>query len=32
LSNLNGVTFEIYNSVVLPRILEMVVICKDTMA
>jgi vacuolar protein sorting-associated protein 35 len=32
LSNLNGVTFEIYKTVVLPKILEIVVICKDTMA
>jgi vacuolar protein sorting-associated protein 35 len=32
LSNLNGVTFEIYKSIVLPRILDIVVICKDTMA
>jgi vacuolar protein sorting-associated protein 35 len=32
LSNLNGVTFEIYNQIVLPRILEIVVMCKDTMA
>lgn len=32
LSNLNGVTFGIYKEIVLPRILEMVVQCKDTMA
>jgi len=32
LSNLEGVTFEVYQSTVLPRILEMVVMCKDTMA
>lgn len=32
LSNLNGVTFEIYKTVVLPEILKIVVICKDTMA
>lgn len=32
LSNLNGVTFDIYNQVVLPKILEIVVMCKDRMA
>jgi len=32
LANLNGVTFDIYKSIVLPRILDIVVICKDTMA
>jgi len=32
LSNLNGVTFEVYKETVLPRILEIVVVCKDTMA
>jgi len=32
LSSLNGVTFDIYKSIVLPRILDIVVICKDTMA
>lgn len=32
LSSLNGVTFEIYNESVLPRILEIMVMCKDTMA
>jgi len=32
LSNLNGVTYDIYKSIVLPRILEIVVMCKDTMA
>jgi vacuolar protein sorting-associated protein 35 len=32
LSNLNGVTFGIYKEIVLPRILEMVIQCKDTMA
>jgi vacuolar protein sorting-associated protein 35 len=32
LSNLNGVTYDIYKSIVLPRILDIVVICKDTMA
>ena len=32
LSNLNGVTFEIYKTIVLPKILEIVVMCKDTMA
>lgn len=32
LSNLEGVNFDIYKSIVLPRILDIVVICKDTMA
>lgn len=32
LSNLNSLTFEVYNTVVLPRVLEIVVMCKDTMA
>lgn len=32
LSNLEGVTYDIYKSVVLPKILEIIVICKDTMA
>jgi vacuolar protein sorting-associated protein 35 len=32
LSNLNGVTYDIYKQIVLPRILEIVVMCKDTMA
>lgn len=32
LSDLEGVTYEIYKSTVLPKILEIVVICKDTMA
>ena len=32
LSSLDGLTFELYKSTVLPKILEMVVICKDTLA
>ena len=32
LSNLEGVTFDVYQTTVLPRILEIVVMCKDTMA
>jgi vacuolar protein sorting-associated protein 35 len=32
LSSLEGLTFELYKSTVLPKILEMVVICKDTLA
>ncbi len=32
LSSLEGVSYDIYKSVVLPRILEIIVICKDTMA
>jgi len=32
LSSLNGVTFDIYNERILPRILEIVIMCKDTMA
>ena len=32
LSNLSGVNFPIYQETVLPKILEMVVQCKDTMA
>jgi len=32
LSSLEGVTFEIYKQIVLPRILEIVVVCKDTLA
>lgn len=32
LSMLNGCTFKVYQTVVLPRILEMVIKCKDTMA
>jgi vacuolar protein sorting-associated protein 35 len=32
LSSLNGVTFELYQQSVLPRILEIIVMCKDTMA
>ena len=32
LSNLEGVTYDIYKQIVLPRILEIVVMCKDTLA
>lgn len=32
ISNLNGLTFEIYTESVLPKILEIIVMCKDTMA
>ena len=32
LGHLEGLTYDIYKSVVLPKILEIVVICKDTMA
>jgi vacuolar protein sorting-associated protein 35 len=32
LSSLHGLTFEMYQTLVLPRILEIIVICKDTMA
>ena len=32
LSNLNGVTFDVYSNVVLPKILEIVFMCKDKMA
>ena len=32
LSMLEGVTYEIYKQTVLPKILEIVVMCKDTMA
>ena len=32
LSSLEGVTFDIYKQIVLPRILEIVVVCKDTLA
>lgn len=32
LSNLNGLTFELYKETVLPKILEIVVMCKDTIA
>lgn len=32
LGHLEGLTYEIYKSVVLPKILEIIVICKDTMA
>ena len=32
LSSLEGITYDIYKSVVLPKILEIIVICKDTMA
>lgn len=32
LSSLEGLTYEIYKSTVLPKILEIIVICKDTLA
>ena len=32
LSILEGLTFELYKNTVLPKILEIVVICKDTLA
>ena len=32
LGHLEGLTFDIYKSVVLPKILDIVVICKDPMA
>lgn len=32
LGHLEGLTYDIYKSVVLPKILEIIVICKDTMA
>ena len=32
LSSLEGVTYDIYKQIVLPRILEIVVACKDTLA
>lgn len=32
LGNLEGLTYDIYKTVVLPKILEIIVICKDTMA
>ena len=32
LSSLDGLIFELYKSTVLPKILEMIVICKDTLA
>jgi vacuolar protein sorting-associated protein 35 len=32
LSSLEGVTYDIYKTTVLPKILEIIVICKDTMA
>jgi len=32
LSSLEGLTFEIYKATVLPKILEIIVICKDTLA
>lgn len=32
LSMLDGLTFEIYKNTVLPKILEIIVICKDTLA
>lgn len=32
LSSLEGLTYEIYKTTVLPKILEIIVICKDTLA
>ena len=32
LSMLDGLTFDIYKNTVLPKILEIIVICKDTLA
>ena len=32
LGHLEGLSYEIYKTVVLPKILEIIVICKDTMA
>ena len=32
LSSLEGVTYDIYKQIVLPRILDIVVVCKDTLA
>jgi vacuolar protein sorting-associated protein 35 len=32
LSNLDGLTYDIYKATVLPKILEIIVICKDTLA
>ena len=32
LSSLDGLTYEIYQTTVLPKILEIIVICKDTIA
>ena len=32
LGHLEGLTYEIYKSVVLPKLLDIIVICKDTMA
>jgi vacuolar protein sorting-associated protein 35 len=32
LSSLEGLTYEIYKNTVLPKILEIIVICKDTLA
>ena len=32
LGHLEGLTYDLYRSVVLPKILEMIVICKDPMA
>jgi vacuolar protein sorting-associated protein 35 len=32
LGNLEGITYDVYKSVVLPKILETIVICKDPMA
>ena len=32
LGHLEGMTYDIYKTVALPKILEIIVICKDTMA
>jgi vacuolar protein sorting-associated protein 35 len=32
LGNLEGLTYEVYRSVVLPKILDIIIICKDPMA
>lgn len=32
LGNLEGLTYEIYRTVVLPKILDIIIICKDPMA
>jgi len=32
LGHLEGLTYDIYKSIVLPKLLEIIVICKDTMA
>ena len=32
LSSIEGVTYDIYKQIVLPRILDIVVVCKDTLA